>query len=319
MIRTLVCTEGKIIEKNLSLSDLQQSENDWYWVDFDVPSVEETTQLEQMGFHPLAIKDCLHLLQRPRLHYFEGYTFYVLQALDTKSFNPQEIDLFVGKKFIVTFHYQKHEFIDEIWSRLKRDPDFSAKGPSFIAYKIMDKLVDSYFPIAQDLEDRIIALEKKSRNKHRRLQALLNEVFAIRGRLLSLLRTIWPMRDLLYRILNSSHLSLTDEEHRHYSDIYYHLEKLSSMIESSREMTADIRDSYLSVYSHRTNSIMMTLTVITTIFMPLTFIAGIYGMNFENMPELKWKYGYFMVLGLMGIIAFLMGLWFRKKGWFDRD
>jgi magnesium transporter len=319
LIRTLVCTNGKVIEKNLPLSDLQQMETDWYWIDFDVPSMQEAAQLEQMGFHPLAIKDCLHSLQRPKLHYFEGYTFYVLHALSAKTFKPQEIDLFVGEKFVVTFHYQKHEPIDEVWNRMKSDPGVQAKGPKFIAYKIMDKLVDSYFPIAQVVEDRIIALEEKSRRKHRKLQALLNEVFAIRGRLLSLLHTIWPMRDLLYRILNSDHLSLTNEEHRHYSDIYYHLEKLSSMIESSREMTADIRDSYLSVYSHRANSIMMTLTVITTIFMPLTFIAGIYGMNFENMPELKWKYGYFMVLGLMGFIAFMMVLWFRKKGWFDSD
>ncbi|SEN46724.1 magnesium/cobalt transporter CorA [Lihuaxuella thermophila] len=319
MIRTLVYSNGKVTEKNLPLSDYQHLEADWYWVDFNAPSMQEAGQLEQMGFHPLAVKDCFHFLQRPKLHYFEGYTFYVLQALDTKTLKPQEIDLFVGEKFIVTFHYQKHEAIDELWDRMKKDTGVQAKGPKFIAYKIMDELVDSYFPIAQELEDRIIALEERSRGKHRRLQALLNEVFAIRSQLLSLLHTIWPMRDLLYRILNSHHLALKDEEHRLYNDIYYHLEKLNSMIESSREMTNDIRDSYLSVYSHRANSIMMTLTVITTIFMPLTFIAGIYGMNFENMPELKWRYGYFMVLTLMGFVAFMMVRWFRKKGWFDRD
>ncbi|MBA4495340.1 magnesium/cobalt transporter CorA [Paenactinomyces guangxiensis] len=317
MIRTLAFTKDKQIVENLPLEDLQLTDLDWYWVDFNAPTKEEATKLEHFSFHPIAVKDCLHFFQRPKLSYYDDHTLYVLHALKKSPVIAQEVDLIAGDRFVVTFHYHEHKQIDEVWERMKNNGTVQEKGTGYITYKLMDKLVDSYFPIAQELEDRVTALEEKTRRRHRNLHTLMNEVFAIRSQLLDLRHTIWPMRDLFYRILNSHRLVFTEEEQRHYSNIYDHLEKLTSMVESSREMTADIRDNYLSIYSHRANSIMMTLTVITTIFMPLTFIAGIYGMNFEYMPELKWKHGYFIILGLMAFIGTIMGLWFRKKGWFD--
>jgi magnesium transporter len=184
---------------------------------------------------------------------------------------------------------------------------------------MMDKLVDQLYPVAQKLEERIDKLEEKTRRHHGKVHFLMQQVFTIRGQLLALRHVIWPMRDLVYRILNSQRVELSAEAKLHYRSIYSHLEKLASMIESSRELTADIRDNYLSLNSHRMNSIMMVLTVITIIFMPLTFIVGIYGMNFEYMPELKWKYGYFAILGVMAVIAFSMYWWFKKKGWFNKD
>ncbi|UWE03474.1 magnesium/cobalt transporter CorA [Laceyella sacchari] len=319
MIRTLAYTqEGRIIE-NLPIEEVQALDPAWYWIDFHAPTMQEATYLEKLGFHPLAIKDCLHYLQRPKFDYYDTYTFYVLQVLNNKTWKPEEIDLFASHRFIVTFHYQAHEEIDEVWERVKTDAAIQSKGTPFIMVKIIDKIVDYYFPIAQGLEDQITVLEEKTRRPHARLHTLMREVFKIRGELLALRHTIWPMRDLLYRILNSERLNLSIEERRQYKSIHDHLERLSQMVESSRDMTADIRDNYLSLNSYRMNSIMMTLTVITVIFMPLTFIAGIYGMNFEHMPELKWRYGYFFVLGLMGFIGVAMYKWFRKKGWFEKE
>jgi magnesium transporter len=121
----------------------------------------------------------------------------------------------------------------------------------------------------------------------------------------------------LYRVVNSHRIEGLNEQLVYFSDIYDHLLKLSEMIDSNRDMTADFRDSYVSFHSDRMNSIMKTLTVITTIFMPLTFIAGVYGMNFGNMPELSWYYGYFMAIGLMLFIGVGLYAWFRRKGWFD--
>ncbi|GAB7387092.1 hypothetical protein BSNK01_09280 [Bacillaceae bacterium] len=135
--------------------------------------------------------------------------------------------------------------------------------------------------------------------------------------MLKLRREIDSSRDLLFHILNSERLNGFAEYREYFTDIHDHLLKLSEMIESSREITSDMRDSYLSINSDRMNTIMMTLTVITTIFIPLTFIAGIYGMNFEYMPELKWRYGYFMVLGIMAILGTGMFFWFKRRGWFD--
>ena len=148
------------------------------------------------------------------------------------------------------------------------------------------------------------------------MNVIMNELFDIRHMLLNLMHTVNPMRDLLYRILNSHRLRKITERRAYYSDIYDHLLKLSDVIMSNRELTADIRDSYLSLNSHQTNNVMKVLTIITSIFAPLTFIAGIYGMNFEHMPELTWKYGYFLAVGLMGIMGVSMIMWFMRRGWF---
>ncbi len=145
----------------------------------------------------------------------------------------------------------------------------------------------------------------------------MDEIFEIRSDLLKLRRIVNSMRDLLYRILNSERLIGFHEHKLYFSDIHDHLIKLSDMVASNREMTSDMRDNYLSINSTRMNKNMMVLTVITSIFIPLTFIVGVYGMNFQNMPELSSKYGYFVVLLIMAIIAIEMFLWFKRKGWFD--
>lgn len=145
----------------------------------------------------------------------------------------------------------------------------------------------------------------------------IEKIFSVRSDLLRMRSIVNSMRDLLYRIINSHHLEGFPGHPFYLSDIYDHLLKLSDMIESNREITSDLRDSYLSLNANRTSNIMALLTIITSIFIPLTFIVGIYGMNFKYMPELQWRYGYFFVLGIMAIIALSMIYWFRKKGWFN--
>ncbi|MGN7233762.1 magnesium/cobalt transporter CorA, partial [Priestia megaterium] len=146
---------------------------------------------------------------------------------------------------------------------------------------------------------------------------LMNDVFDIRSDLLKLRKTILPMRDLLYRIINSERLYIPAEQKAYFNDIYDHLIKLTSMVEANRDMTSDMRDNYLSLNANRMNSIMMTLTIISSIFIPLTFVVGLYGMNFDHMPELHWHYGYYIVLGIMALMTIGMILWFKRKGWFN--
>lgn len=319
MIRSIALTKDNQILENLSIEALQDPEILWYWVDFNTPTQEESSQLEKFNFHPLSIDDCLYYLQRPKLDYYDSYAFFVLHSLCPHTSKAQELDLFLGSNYVVTYHQQELVEVEIVFERVKNDHLLHASGVSYITYKLLDKLVDHYFPIAQQLEDRVAAIEVKTDQTQQRVHLLMNEIFTIRRQLLKLRHTIWPMRDLMYRILNSHRLHLSTEEKHLYQDIHDHIEKLASMIDSTREITADIRDHYLSVNSNRMNSVMMTLTVITTIFMPLTFIAGIYGMNFEWMPELTWKYGYFFILLLMGFISFAMYLWFKRKGWFEQD
>ncbi|WP_240627387.1 magnesium/cobalt transporter CorA [Thermoflavimicrobium daqui] len=317
MIHTMAVKKDGTMVIDLPIQQLNHPEIDWYWVDFDVPTFDETSYLKDFfGFHPLAIEDCLHFLQRPKLDYYEDYRFFVLHAIKAADLRVEEVDLFVSERYLVSFHKAKLVEIDEVRERVSQQQDLKQKGPGIIAYKIIDKLVDAYFPLVQNIEDQLAKIESSAQKVSTKIT--IDQIYHIRSNLSKLRRSVVPMSELLYRIINSERVILQTER-VYFSDIYDHLIKLSHMIDSSREITADIRDSYLSLNSYRMNKIMMTLTVITTIFMPLTFIAGIYGMNFDYMPELKWRYGYFIILGVMAIIGSGLFLWFKYKGWFDQD
>jgi magnesium transporter len=318
MIRTLAVTHDKKLIRDLPLERLEDQEIAWYWVDFSAPAPHQSQLLSDFfHFHPLAIEDCLHFTQRPKLDIYDDYHFFVIHALNQLSLKPEEVDLFVGSHFVVSFHLTAIQEIDYVWERLIVEKNAHQHNPMFIAYLIMDKLVDHYFPAVHQLEANLDLIEENRSAYSGR--ALMNHIFDIRGDLLQLRRSIVPMRDLLYRIVQSERLETAYGHRVYFTDIYDHLIKLSELVDSLREMTSDLRDSYISLNSYRMNTIMMVLTVITVIFSPLTFIAGIYGMNFEHMPELKWPYGYPLVLLFMGLIALSMILYFKRKGWFDQQ
>jgi magnesium transporter len=315
MIRTCVITKDFEVIYDVSLPSVNSSDVSWYWVDFQEPTEDEAKLLADFfHFHPLAIEDCLEYVQRPKLDFYDRYLFIVLHAIEGNTLEAEEVDLFVGQNFIVSFHKQSIHAVNEVWTRIQHEEDFQ-QGPFHVMYRIIDKLVDDYFPLIYHIEDVLNELEENTNDET--IQEIIEKVFDIRGDLSKLRRTIVPMRDLLYRIIHSDRLQRMKERQLYFHDIYDHLLKLSEMIETNREITSDIRDSYLSLNSNRMNNIMMALTAITTIFMPLTFIVGIYGMNFNYMPELRWKYGYFAVLGVMAIIALSMFFWFKRNGWFQ--
>lgn len=315
MIRTIAVSKDYQIIRDLNITELVGGDYRWYWIDFYQPDESEIEFLkEPLHFHPLAIEDCIHHLQRPKLDYYEGYAFLVTQALNPKTITREEVDFFLSRNFIVTFHHQSSTEIDEVWKRFNLAEKVNKWDPSHVLYHCMDKMVDNYFPLVYQIEDTLDEIDTNS--KGRSMEALLKDLFDTRHDLLSLRHTITPMRDLLYRILNSQRLTSLEGKIAYFSDIYDHLLKLTEMIEANRELTTDIRDSYISINSNESNHVMKVLTVITTIFMPLTFIVGVYGMNFHYMPELTWKYGYFGALFIMFVIALWMTLWFKKKGWF---
>lgn len=315
MIRTLAITSNNDVHYDIPVKELVSGDYAWFWIDFYQPSKEEVVLLRNpLRFHPLAIEDCLHTLQRPKLDYYQDHTFFVFHSLNQKSLEKEEVDLFLSEKYIVTFHLQPSSEINEVWKRLKYTTDPSILSPSNCLYHILDKIVDNYFPLVYEIEDILNDLDENSNQET--MESLLERLFDTRRDLLSLRHTVSPMRDLVYRMLNSQRVAELFTNIEYFSDIHDHLLKLTEMVEANRELTTDIRDSYLSLNSHETNRVMKVLTVITTIFMPLTFIAGIYGMNFENMPELTWEYGYFATLLVMLVIGLGMFLWFRKKGWF---
>ncbi|MEH7106550.1 MULTISPECIES: magnesium/cobalt transporter CorA [Bacillaceae] len=315
MIRNIGVTKTYELEVNQDVATLINGDYLWYWIDFNQPTEDETDLLrDPLSFHPLAIEDCIHHLQRPKLDYYENYTFFVTQSLNQETISKDEIDFFISSKYIITFHHKPSIEINETWNRLSHSSQIEKWDPAHVLYNVIDKMVDNYFPPIYQIEDRLSEIDENS--KGRSTESLLEDLFDTRHQLLSLRHTITPMRDLVYRILNSQRMQEIQGKMVYFSDIHDHLLKLTEMIEANRELTTDIRDSYISINSEQTNHVMKVLTVITTIFMPLQFIVGLYGMNFRYMPELTWKYGYFGILFIMAAIAIGMSWWFMKKGWF---
>ncbi|MFT8321052.1 MAG: magnesium/cobalt transporter CorA [Bacillus sp. (in: firmicutes)] len=315
MINIMAITNEKKILTNISIEKLHEHSYEWYWIDFDQPTEAEITYLRNpLQFHPLSIEDCLHNLQRPKIDYFEEYTFFVTHSLDSKTFKKDELNLFVGDNYIVTFHHHQCIEVSTVKESLLHDTNLSNWTQYTVLYQLLDQIVDNYFPIVYEIEDFLTEIDENSQKKT--MEVLLDDLFKTRHQLLSLRHTVIPMRDLLYKMINTNKLSAVWNKREYYSDIYDHLLKLTEMIESNREITTDIRDSYLSYNSHHSNRIMQILTVITTIFMPLSFLAGLYGMNFQHMPELQWRYGYFYLLAFMILIVIGMFALFKIKGWF---
>ena len=316
MIRTFGVTLDSQLEVDFPLEDLHNKTFDWYWIDFDQPSEEEWALLDSFfHFHHLAIEDCLHRLQRPKVDYYDGYQFFVVHTLNEETLEAEELDLFVGKNFVVTFHHKSIPELELVRNKLQRDASFWERGVVYAMYQILDKVVDSYFPLVYKIEDHLNEIEDQMTFDMKHFS--MDMVFDMRSDLLWLRRTILPMRDLMYRVLNSSRFDLQEKERTYFADISDHLVKLTDIVESNRELTADIRDSYMAMNSNRMNRIMMILTIVSSIFIPLTFIAGLYGMNFDYMPELETKYGYFFALGAMGLIGLSMLAWFKYKGWMN--
>lgn len=316
MIRTLGITKDQQTIVDFPLSELKQFDFDWYWVDFDQATPKENALLSDFfHFHPLAIEDCLMRLQRPKVDYYDDTHFLVVHKMNATELEAEEVNIFLADQFIVTYHKTAVPELEIARKRIINQGTTWERGSYYAMYQVIDKLVDSYFPMVYNIEDHLNEMEDQL-NYQKNAKAMTN-VFDLRSDLLHIRRIVLPMRDLLYRIMNSGRLGLAGPERAYFGDIHDHLVKLTEMIESNRELTADMRDSHMSMNAVRMNSIMMILTIVSTIFIPLTFIAGVYGMNFANMPELQWHYGYFFVLAFMFIIAIAMIGWFKIKGWLD--
>lgn len=319
MIRILAKQEKGELTDSLTLSSLNTASTEWHWVDISEPDEEETEEFTRsfpfFRFHMM--KNEHRYTKRPQLQLFNDYYFMSIQAVSPSTLKPHELQLYIGKNYFFSFHADNLKAVNDIWHECRSNENLSdTQTPKEILHRLMDRLVEQYFMVANLLEDKIDALDMNS--KRESIHRLNERVFQIRSELLGFRRVVTPLMDIFQRVVGSSYIPTSEAENIYLRNVSENLARLTHMIESNMEITSDIRDSYLSLTSYRTNSIMQTLTVITTIFMPLTFIAGIYGMNFKYMPELDWHWGYFLVLVLMMGIAISMYFWFRKKGWFDK-
>jgi len=290
------------------------------WINID--GLHDVSIVDKIGkkfeIHPLILEDILHTGQRPKFEDLGTYMYVVLKMLLYDEYKNEIIDeqlsLIVGKDFVITFQEREGDEFDPVRERIRVGHSRIRQSKSdYLAYSLIDAVVDNYFVILEKLGDYIEVLEAEL--VERPTSETLHNIHSLRRKLISLLKSIWPLREVIGVLERSESQLFHASTIPYIRDIYDHTIQAIDTIESYRDIAAGLLEMYLSVNSNRMNEIMKVLTIISTIFIPLTFIAGIYGMNFAFMPELKWHMGYPLIVLIMAVVAGIMLLYFQRKRW----
>ena len=328
MITTFLYANNKV-QKNIPLQQLKKhlsDKNVTIWVDLQAASEQEYQLLEQsFRFDKLSMEDCRKFIDLPKIDFFENYIFVVLHSIshkfDEKHPQKREIDFFLGHNFIVTVHAHDSESIAHLMKKIETNPGGLDKKADFFMYEIIDYFVDSYFPALDYWDEKIESLETNI-IAHKNLDNALKDIMHIKRELLFLKNSITPQRDVICRLSRREFSFIHAHTSAYFRDVYDHIMRVYSELETLRDVLAGDFEAYtsvlsirLNIVSNKMNAVMKRLTVVATIFMPLTFLVGIYGMNFKTMPELAWRYGYIAFWVVAIIIGVAMYLFFRKKHW----
>jgi magnesium transporter len=289
------------------------------WVDLEEPTAAELEILENpFAFHPLAIEDCLTPEHQPKIEDFGPNLFLIFRGIDfnppVSGFQTIKLAAFLGPNFLVTYHRLPMRSIAAVREKYSHDDSGHLfRGVDYLLYEILDHLIEFYFPILEALEDEIEAVEDRIFTQDD--EQTLDTILSLKRRVLEIKRTLAPHRELFGRIARNEFEEITPPTVVFYRDLYDSTYRLTEVADSYRDLLSGTLDAHISMVSHRLNQVMKVLTIFSTILLPLTFIAGVYGMNFDFMPELHWKYGYFLVWGVMLSVALTL-LWiFRRRGW----
>jgi magnesium transporter len=294
----------------------QNNVADW----LDVTGVNDPAAIRELGetfgLHPLALEDVLNSGQRPKIDFHDKHSFLILNLphLVDDEIVLEQVSLFVGEGHLLSFCSGDGKAFEPVRERLRQGfGRIRSRGVGYLLYTLVDVVIDSAFPLLEDLGERIEDLEDRVLENPDK--TILTTLHQLKRDLLLLRRALWPQREVISRMIQHD-AELVDETMRPYfSDCYDHAVQVIDLIETYREMLSGMLDIYLSSLSNRMNDIMRVLTVIATIFIPLTFIVGVYGMNFDNIPETHWHYGYFIVWGIMVTLAVGMLLAFKRRKW----
>lgn len=322
MIRTMLYhpATGDITTGNEDLLSIWQQQPDTIlWADFsgNDPETELLTLVEHFGLHPLAIHDAQRRRHQPKIETFDDHVFILVKGLgpDRQDFEFEtiQIAMFVGKRFLVTRHSESSPSIDMLWNGMQQDGSLLANGPDYLALRLARVSVDRFLNRLLTLEPRLEDLEQEIVTHPR--DEILSELMGYKTDLRKFRRVLQYHKQVFHDLMNNPPPQLRAERIHEIKDVYEHQERAGSLATLYYEVSSDLIEGYISLASHRLNNIMKILTIVTAIFVPLSFLAGIYGMNFENMPELKSRSGYFILLSVMGVIATILLLVFRKRRW----
>jgi len=320
-----------IVDKQLGSIDdciayLQDDTPSISWI--DVRGLDDRVTLERMGeifgIHPLALEDVVNAPQRPKTDAYPAQQLVITKTVSLRGGGnvvAAQVGILFGKGYVLTVREEPHQrdVLDSVREMLRRGRgSIREKGADHLAYALIDAAVDSFYPVLEAMGEQLDELELDAASAPR---GVSRRIHAVKRELLTVRRAVWPQRDLVNALLRDGSPHVTAETRLFLRDTYDHVVQVMDMVETFREIAGGLMDLYLSGVSNRMNEIMKVLTVISTIFLPMTFIAGLYGMNFDtnashmNMPELKWRYGYVFALGLMAASAIGLLVFYIRRGW----
>lgn len=320
-----IAIRGNKFEHDVPVRDFKKiiaKKNNRLWVDIVNPTEDELSILNDVfGFHPLAVEDVHRVVELPKIDDYETYLFVVfhkIELTENGSLKTKEIDFFLGRNYIVTIHRDSSDVFRHINEKITKNNDYLKHGTEFVMHSVMDQVIDQYFPILDTWDEEITKIEEEITKG--KTKGVLKKIIKLKRQFSLFRKSLNPQRDMISK-LASSHYDIIPEKARWYfKDVYDHIFRIYSTLENYNDMITVVFDAYLSNISidltessNRLNQVMQKLTLVSTIFLPLTFIASVYGMNFQHMPELEWKYSYYFILILMILIAAIMTTFFKKK------
>jgi magnesium transporter len=327
MIRSLYYSPTGQLRTDIPLDemrDIAQSGQGLLWVDFeDTPPEHDEPILRQVfGFHPLAIDDALQETHIPKLDDWESYLYIVLNAVKLNSENPgeielQELDVFLGEHYLVTHHDESIRAVDQALLAVQRDDRYLKNGADRLLYRLVDEVINQYMPVVEHLDATIDQAEDMVFSGAH--AEILSQIFTLKRTVLQLRRGIGPQREVLNKLARDQYPVVDQRTRVYFRDIYDHLVRMQDLTENIRDLVSSVLDTYLSVVNNRMNDIVKTLTVITTLFMPISFIASFFGMNFFTpvTPLNVWTGlpAYIIVLIIIFLTPTGMFFWIRRRGW----
>ena len=302
------------------IPDLLKDERCVFWVDMEAPSeADDQVLLDVFRFHQLTVEDCRANRHHPKVEEFLDYVYFIVHAVRTDAsperFNTIELDGFLGRNYVVTYHHEQFVSVDKVKQSVRSSPVVCQRGAPFLLHQIIDSIVDDYLPVMDDFDEQINDLEDSIFTLHRPNDQILAEILGLKRSVLRLRRISSKQLEVLFRMSHGQLQLISGPVLPFFRDIYDHLVRVTDLAESYRDLISGSLEAYLSVVSNRLNEIMKVLTIFSAIMLPLTFIAGVYGMNFDNMPEIHSRYGYYAVWVIMLTVAIgMLGLFWRR-GW----
>jgi magnesium transporter len=322
MVHSFVFAEGKLAERDMDLSTIPMLLKDdgvHVWVDMVNPTPEETKQVLEgvFQFHHLAIEDCVAVSQIPKIEEYEGYLFMVIHAVDfnrkDEHFQTTELDMFLGKNFLVTWHREPLKSIQAALDRCSKTTQ-TARGSDRVAHSILDALIDNYLPVLHEFGDDVSELETLVLEGHS-AQQTMNRLIQLRKEIAHLLQVIRPQREILNRFVRGEFKIIRSQLIPYYRDLTDHLWRFGEMAQMYHDSLNSTMHLYLSISSNKTSEIVKVLTLITVITTPVTIITSWYGMNFHDMPEFSTQGAYIAMIGVTAAFTLGIVVYFKRRGW----